>query len=349
VALVGAGKIAEQHLLALQEVEGVRLAGVCDLSPALAEYTARSHGVEAWFTDYHAMLDACRPDVVHILTPPATHEPFVRECLGRGLHVLVEKPVALSRQAFEDLWGMAESCGLRLVENQNYRFNGPIQRLQAIIARGDLGEVEEVEVRMVLGIRGGGRYADQNLPHASHRLPAGVLHEFISHLAYLLLALMPDGGTRERKISAAWRNHGGGNLFKYDSLDAQIITGNTHGRLRFSCHQWPDSFSATVRGARGLASAELFHPSVRVVKERPGGQHLSPLMNGFAEAGTLVRSGFGSIWRKIRNRTAYEGLQAFVTGTYEALRTGSEPPVTYGDMERTSRLIDDLLAEENRL
>jgi predicted dehydrogenase len=349
VALVGAGKIAEQHLLALKQVDGVQLAGVCDLSPALAEYTARLHGVEEWFTDYRAMLDVCRPDVVHILTPPATHEPFVRECLERGLHVLVEKPVAMSRNAFDELWTLAASRGLRLVENQNYRFNEPIRRLEAVISNGEVGEIEEVEVRMVLGIRGGGRYADENLPHASHRLPAGVLHEFISHLAYLLLAFMPEADTRKRKISAAWRNHGGGNLFKYDSLDAQIISDAAHGRLRFSCHQWPDCFSVTVRGSRGVATAELFHPSVRVVKARSGGQHLNPMMNGFAEAGTLVRAGFGSIWWKIRNRTAYEGLQAFMAGTYGALRTGGELPVTYDDMERTSRLIDELLAEENRL
>ncbi|NHA15370.1 Gfo/Idh/MocA family protein [Thioalkalivibrio sp. XN279] len=349
VALIGGGKIAEQHLLGLQQAGDVRLQGICDLSPALAEYTAGRFGVAGWHTDYRAMLEQDEVDVVHVLTPPATHDRIVRDCLERGCHVIVEKPIALSNEGFNDLWDLAQSRSLRLVENHNYRFNAPIRRLEAIVAQGEIGTLEEVEVRMVLGIRGGGRYADQNLPHPSHCLPAGVVHEFISHLAYLLLNFLPVDERDAMEIAAAWRNHGGGDLFKYDALDALVLSGPAHGRIRFSAHQWPDGFSITLRGSQGVASAELFHPTVMLVKQRPGGQHLSPLMNAMANAGSLVGAGFGSIWKKIRNRTAYEGLQAFLAETYQSLRSGNELPVTYQQMDRTSRLIDRLLAEENRL
>ena len=348
--VIGGGKISEQHLGTLRAIGGVDIAGVCDLSPALARFTAERCTVPNWFTDYHEMLEHNAVDVVHVLTPPATHDRIVRDCLDSGKHVIVEKPVALSNAEFRDLWDYAASRDLRLIENHNYRFNGPIRQLEQAVTAGQIGVVEEVEARMVLNIRGGGRYADENLPHSSHQLPAGVIHEFITHLAYLLLHFMPEGSVDDiESIRVAWRNHGRGDLFKYDDLDACILTGSTHGRIRFSCRQWPDCFSVQVRGSGGVATAELFHPACQVTTRRSVGQHLTPLVNSIAGARTMLRSGFGSIWQKIRNRDAYEGLSRFLKLSYGAFHTGGEPPVGYRQMDETSRLVDGMLASENRI
>jgi hypothetical protein len=48
-------------------------------------------------------------------------------------------------------------------------------------------------------------------------------------------------------------------------------------------------------------------------------------------------------------KTAYEGLATFLGRTYAALSSGSEPPVTFRDMDRASRLVDALLDEGNRI
>ncbi len=350
VAVIGGGKISEQHLGTLRGIGGVDIAGVCDLSPALARFTAERFAVPNWFTDYHKMLERTRVDVVHVLTPPATHDRIVRDCLDSGRHVIVEKPVALSNAGFRELWDYAASRDLRLIENHNYRFNGPIQQLERAITAGRIGTIEEVEVRMALNIRGGGRYADENLPHPSHQLPAGIIHEFITHLAYLFLHFMPGSSIDDiESIRAMWRNHDGGKLFKYDDLDVGVLAGSVHGRIRFSCSQWPDCFMVQVRGTDGVATAELFHPTCQVTTRRSVGQHLTPLVNSIAGARTMVRSGFGSIWQKIRNRGAYDGLSRFLELSYNALRTGGEPPVGYRQMDETSRLVDAMLALENRI
>ncbi len=347
VAVIGGGKISEQHLGVLGGLPGVALAGVCDLSPALARFTAERFGVTDWFTDYRAMLTRSGADVIHVLTPPATHDRIVRDCLEAGAHVIVEKPISLSNSDFRSLWDLAANRGLRLIENHNYRFNGPISRLERAVNGGRIGAVQEVEVRLVLNIRGGGRYADANLPHPSHRLPAGIIHEFITHMAYLLLHFMPEGSMNNIDLlRAAWRNHGGGGLFKYDDLDAILFAGHVHGRLRFSCHQWPDEFTVQVRGTDGVAKAELFHPVCLVTTRRPVGQHLTPLVNSVAAAGTMLRAGLGGIWAKIRNRGAYEGLGRFLELFYQALRTGDEPPVAYRQMDEASRLVDAILNRE---
>jgi predicted dehydrogenase len=350
VFIIGGGKISEQHLGTLKNIDGVEVAAICDLSPALARFTAERFAVPRWFTDYREMLAQTGADVVHVLTPPATHDQLIRDCFAAGKHVIIEKPVALSHAGFRSLWDLATEKGLRLVENHNYRFNEPIRMLKQAVAAGKIGRVEEVEVRIALNIRGGGRYADENLPHPSHQLPAGIIHEFITHLTYLLLHFLPgDYGAAVDSIRARWRNHGGGDLFKYDDLDASIFAGTTHGRLRFSCRQWPDSFTVQVRGSDGMATAELFYPLCQVTTRRSVGQHLTPLVNALSGARTLAGSGFGGIWSKIRNRGAYEGLSRFLELTYAALRTDQEPPVGYRQMDATSRLVDRLLAEENRI
>jgi len=349
-AVIGGGKISEQHLRALRTIEGVQLTGICDLSPALAQFTAERFGVAAWYTDYRAMLETGDVDVVHVLTPPATHDRIVRDCLENGHHVIVEKPIALSNAGFRDLWELAASKGLRLVENQNYRCNEPVQKLKSAISAGTIGAIEEIEVRMVLNVREGGRYADENLPHPSHQLPAGVIHEFISHLTYLLLHFLPEDKRDHMDcVRAAWRNHGGGALFKYDDLEACGMAGTVHGRIRFSSRQWPDSLTITVRGADGIGTAEMFHARVSIVKRRPGGPHVTPLVNSLAHAAMLTRSGFGSVWGKIRNRTPYEGLHRYLRLTYNAFQSGGEPIVGFRDMDRTTGLIDELLAPENQV
>ncbi|MCC6907849.1 MAG: Gfo/Idh/MocA family oxidoreductase [Phycisphaerales bacterium] len=344
--LIGSGKISEQHILALRHRVGCEVAAICDLSPAMARFTAERFSIPATFTDFERMLSECEPQVVHVLTPAASHARIVRRCIEAGRHVIVEKPVALSHEEFCSLRSLAESKGVLLIENHNYRFNRPFLWLEERVADGAVGEVEEVDVRLALRIRDGGRYADANAPHPSHQLPAGAIHEFISHLCYLALRLCaaePD------HVRAAWRNLGGGSIFKYDDLDAVVGFGRTTARLRFTCRQWPDEFSVAVRGSRGQAFIEMFNPTCRLVRQRGGSPHLVPLFNSLSNARSCLASGFGGVWGKIAGRTAYEGLERLLNLTYDAIESGGDPPVTLDDMDRTSRLIDALLALENQV
>lgn len=341
-AVIGTGKISEEHLRFLGGNPRASVVGVCDLSPSLARYAATRFNASAAFTDYRTMLAEAHPEVVHVLTPPHTHVAIVSDCLASGAHVIVEKPVAPSVGEAELLWALADRHERRLVENHNYRFNLPIKRMQAIVAAGEIGEVREVEVRMCLGIRGkGGRYADENFPHPSHRLPAGVLHEFLTHICYLALLFVPSWDS----VNAAWSNHGGGSLFRYDDLDATIVSGSCHARIRFSCAQAPDCFEITVRGTRGWLQSDLFQPYVAMNVPRPVGTLLSPLANQVARGVTLVRAGIGGFARKVLQVTPYEGLATFLDATYGALVIGVEPPVTRRDSLAAAGLIEALLKE----
>ena len=359
-AVIGTGVISKQHLSFLQKCANANLVGVCDLSPAAVNYAVDTYGTgqladgqpdgrspAVAYTDYSQMLEAAQPDVVHILTPPQTHQAIATDCLRAGAHVICEKPVATTYQDFQDLWKIARECDRHLIEDQNYRFNGPVRAIRKLIDDGTLGTVQEVEIRMALDLRSGGRYADENLPSPIHKMPAGVIHDFITHLSYLLLSFLPEADFD--RVSAAWSNHGGGDLFKYDDLDALVIGNQAHGRIRFSSYTSPDCFSITVRGDRGYAETDLFQPYLRCVVPRSGGKQLSPLVNHFANGWELMSASARNFRRKIMQKTPYEGLHYLLDETYSALGNGEVPPVGFDDMARTSRLVEALLAQENRL
>jgi predicted dehydrogenase len=345
-AVIGTGKISHEHLRFLSSAPGVELSGVCDLSPSLANYAVSRFGAGRAFTNVAEMLTDARPDVVHVLTPPHTHVQLVSDCLNAGAHVIVEKPIALSNGEFHQLWDLARSRGKLLVEDHNYRFNEPVLEMDRLLKSGRLGQVREVEVRMSLAVRAkGSRYMDANLPHPSHKLPAGVLHEFISHLCYLTLHFLPS----YNRVAAAWSKQGDDDVFKYDDLDALLLGPEAHGRIRFSAHTAPDTFTITVRGTKGWAETDLFQPHVRTSLPRNVGQQLTPLANQFIGGCTLMWSSIRGFKNKIMQKTPYEGLGRFLVQTYDALRNGGEPPVTFADMDKTSKLIDALLAPENQI
>jgi predicted dehydrogenase len=348
-ALVGAGRIGEAHLDFLRRSPAAALAGLCDRSRALAEFAAQRAGIGAVYTDLGEMLDAVRPDVVHILTPPHTHVALTSDCLNAGAHVIVEKPIAPTRAEFRRLWDLAQARGRRLIEDHNYRFNAPVQALRRLAEGGRLGEIREVEVRMALDLRAeGSRYADRNLPHPSHRLPAGVLHEFLPHLAYLALLFLPrvaaPGDRRFDRLTAVWSNHGGGPLFAFDDLDALAVAGPLHARIRFTCHTHPEGFTVAVRGTRGSAVANLFQPHVQVDVPRRGGP-LGSIVNQYVNGRSLCRAARSNFVDKLLSRNAYEGLHVLLELAYDALARGTEPPVTFEDMDGTQALIEALLAE----
>jgi predicted dehydrogenase len=345
VAVIGSGKISEEHLRFLVTRPDVRIAGICDLSEAIARFNAERHGVAAAFTDHARMLAEVRPDVVHVLTPPHSHLALVLDALEAGAHVIVEKPIARSLKEFETMWSAASQRRRHLVENHNYRFNEPVRRLEQLVAQGALGRVHEVEVRMALGIRDG-RYGDQNLRHPSHELPAGVIHEFLTHLCYLALHFVPHGPDEHDPafdcVKACWSNHGGG-VFKYDDLDAIALSGPVHVRIRFSCYTKPDCFSVTVRGSEGSASCDLFQPQLQLDIRRGGPQQIAPMVNQVAGGMNLIQAGVRNFYDKVMQKTPYQGLYEFLRQTYDAFAAGAEPPVARADMARTLRLIDALL------
>lgn len=335
---MGAGTISEQHLWFLQRSARAELVAVCDRSDTLSGFTTRRFGGRP-FTDLRDMLDATRPEVVHVLTPAVHHVPMAIAALGAGAHVVVEKPMSLGATDRQALLDAARRQGRTLVEDHNYRFNRPMLKLQAAIAAGDLGEITDVDVVIAMPLGTDSRYGDLNAPSPSHGLPAGFIHEFITHLAYLGLAVDPD----LELVEARWSKRVPELPARHDELDATLASKGAVGRLRFTAVAPRATIAVRATGTVGAAEAELINGTWRLDRPRSVGAQLSPPINLLlAGAGSLGRSA-GFVLERLQGRSPYEGLLTLLERTYQALQDGGPVPVSEADMQRTGSLVDRLI------
>ncbi|MBQ8369834.1 MAG: Gfo/Idh/MocA family oxidoreductase, partial [Clostridia bacterium] len=96
LAIIGCGGIGSYHLghfLGFKDI--VELAGFCDLIPERAQSFVEKAGCGKAFTNYVEMYDEIQPDMVFICVPPYCHGEIEFETIKRGIHFLVEKPLAL--------------------------------------------------------------------------------------------------------------------------------------------------------------------------------------------------------------------------------------------------------------
>src|SRR5437870_6918033 len=102
IAIIGCGKVADQHVQAIHRIPDCTIVAVCDQELLMAKQLGERFGISACFTDVNEMLRTVSPDVVHITTPPLSHYSLARRCLESGSHVYLEKP-------FTTIAGEAES------------------------------------------------------------------------------------------------------------------------------------------------------------------------------------------------------------------------------------------------
>ncbi len=145
IGILGCGYIAAVHLQMLRRVPGVRVAAVCDPARARAESLARRFGVPTVCASVDELL-ATGVAAVHVLTPPHLHRPNAEALLAAGRHVLVEKPLCLGSAEAEALGAAATRAGRVLGVNHNLVFSPGLRRLDALLAEGRLGRIEEVQV-----------------------------------------------------------------------------------------------------------------------------------------------------------------------------------------------------------
>lgn len=150
VGLFGCGGMGRRHLLGMRKLQAIgrlrfELAAVCDVLPAAGEQAAdraaellgRRPDVYASFEALHEALP--RLDAVIVTSAPDTHAELAIEALRAGVHVMVEKPIALTVRQGLRMVAAAREANRKLAVAENYR-RDPINRLaRALIDAGALG------------------------------------------------------------------------------------------------------------------------------------------------------------------------------------------------------------------
>lgn len=120
IGVVGTGSLGFHHARILREVEGVEMVGIHEHDAARADEVARELGVVA-----HAALDGLleHADAVVVAVPTVAHEEVATQALARGVHTLIEKPMAPDLAAADRILVAAEQGGALVQIGHVERFN----------------------------------------------------------------------------------------------------------------------------------------------------------------------------------------------------------------------------------
>ena len=122
LAVAGTGYFAQFHYEAWSRIENVDLVGLCTLDGTMGRNIADRFDVDTVYGDVADMLDACRPDLLDIATPPPTHRQFIEVAVSRGVAVVCQKPFTESLADAEAVTHLAEDAGVPLIVHENFRF-----------------------------------------------------------------------------------------------------------------------------------------------------------------------------------------------------------------------------------
>ena len=142
IGIVGAGGIAQMaHLPAIARTRGAKLIALCDNDRAKARALADRFEVPDVFTDIDELLESDELDAVVIATPNHLHEPQVLRALAAKMHVLCERPLALSSRGVERILSAAQRADRKVVVANNHRFRTDVQALDRFLRGGELGRL----------------------------------------------------------------------------------------------------------------------------------------------------------------------------------------------------------------
>jgi predicted dehydrogenase len=145
-AVIGVGNMGYNHVRTQSQMDLVDLVAVADRDEETIRRVVKTYRLNA-YTDYRTMLDQEKPDVVCIALPTEHHREAAGEAIERGIHVLVEKPLAATVQEGQEILDLAASRGVKLMVGHIERFNPAIRAIKSQLSAGALGRLFQLHSR----------------------------------------------------------------------------------------------------------------------------------------------------------------------------------------------------------
>lgn len=318
VGFIGAGYIAQWHAEALAGA-GARLTAACDPAPGAAAALASRFGATA-YENVDAMLSAGNLDAVHVLTPPHLHCVHAVQALDAGLHVLVEKPFAVSTAEADQMNAAARKTGRVIAVNHNFLALPSYERLQRQLAAGVPGKIDSLDIRW-------------RFPLAPLRSgPFGLW--LLRSQANLLLELGPHlfafahdlaGPLRDIDLAQSKPIRLPNGVEQHQGWHIRAKAGDVDVTLHLSLVEGAEDRSVEVRGVNAVARLDYGADVLTVLRPNSSDIVINPLRTQWADAWQHFTAGLrnsvrqlGSLNRKSPYALGFAGaMQAF----YHAVST----------------------------
>ncbi len=141
IVFVGAGFIAGKHCSLLKQRPDVRIVGACDTAPGIAARLLEEQGLPGarGYTDLETLLDKEQPDLAYVCLPPFAHDGQVEKLAAQGVHLFVEKPIALDSTRAARMVAAVDEAGVKSQVGFHMRFLKSVRLLCDKISSGEAG------------------------------------------------------------------------------------------------------------------------------------------------------------------------------------------------------------------
>ncbi len=150
LGLIGCGNMGSHHVKYFPEVPGLRFAAICDHKPEVVDQITQQNSGVKGFSDAEALIDSGEVDAILIATPHYDHPVYAQYAFERGIHVLTEKPVAVTALAAEQTNAAYEAAlkkhpGLQYAGMFNQRTRPQWKQIKKMCDDGTVGPLVRVQ------------------------------------------------------------------------------------------------------------------------------------------------------------------------------------------------------------
>ncbi|WP_340372682.1 Gfo/Idh/MocA family oxidoreductase [Peribacillus sp. FSL E2-0218] len=326
MGIIGAGGIAQKrHIPAFQKFQDkVVLYAIHDIDESKARDVAREFHIEKVFTNYEEMF--AEVDAVTIATPNKFHAEISIAALQAGVHVLCEKPMAITTEECKAITEAANLSGKVLSTAYHYRFMKEAQAAKKMIQAGEIGEpyVARVQAIRRRKVPGWGVFTSKELQGG------GSVIDYGCHLLDLALWLMDDPEPIEIV----------GSTYNYVSKGVDQV--NLWGNFDASVFEVDDHATAYIKFANGASL--LFETSwaanireeatVLSLSGTQGGLDVFPLVLNQAKHGMLLNS--EAVWMPGEDTPDLQQAENFINSCLGLV----EPLVKPEEAMKVSKIIE---------
>jgi len=322
VGVIGSGKMGLQHLKAIAATRRATIVGVADPAADREQLASLLPADARVFTDAAELL-ALRPDVVHIVTPPATHADLARQAILAGCHLYVEKPFTPTRSEAEDVLRLANERGVSVCPGHQVLFEGPALAARDLMSA--LGRLVHVESYFSF------RTARRTIT------PVAQAKDILPHAVYPLVEQLRIGtGLEEEPFELA-----GLAVRAEGDVYALIRLGHATGVLMVTLNGRPVEHYQHIVGTDGWLRADYISGSLTRVLGPVAGP--SVLFTAYRRAVQGFSGATRGIWRLIFGRAgSYPGLFTLVERFYESLSQGGPAPLSPRSIVDTVAICEEI-------
>jgi predicted dehydrogenase len=350
VALVGCGKIADQHVQAIRRLPDCDIVALCDQELLMARQLAERFEVKSCFDDLQDLLETTRPDVVHITTPPQSHYALATKCISQGVHVYLEKPFTVTSEEAQSLIEFANQKNVKITAGHNLQFTPEMLETRRLVKEDFLGgKPTHIESYWSYEL-GDSPYATAFIGNPSHwvrRLPGQLLHNIISHGIAKLAEFLDDELTEvvaSAHQSPLMRKHNGDDVM--DELRVMIKDKSDTTAFFVFSTQMKGLNTVRIYGPAGSITADIITGSIVRSESRPYKSYLTYFVPPLKNAREHFRNARRNVVNFL-NRRLYQdfGMKELIQRFYSSIRLEAPVPIPYREIILTARIMDEIFSQ----